>query len=76
MRLIQQHRYTMDLSSKIPFPRKGVQEAAGKGLSAPEEICKPALTSAPDSLELKSMVLVYSPVEGGVPNFLMTIIAS
>ena len=68
-RLIQQHLYTMDLSPKIPFPRKEVQEeAVGEGLSAQEGICRPVSTSAPASLELKSMALVYSPVEGGVPD--------
>ena len=67
-RLIQPHRYTMDLSPKIPFPRKEVQEAAGKGSPAQEVICRPASTSVPASLELKSLALVYSPVEGGVPD--------
>merc|ERR1712037_453152 len=67
-RLIQQHRYTMGLLPKIPFPRKEVQEAAGKGLPVQEGIYRPASMSAPASLELKSMALVFSPVEGGVPD--------
>merc|ERR1712037_934113 len=69
-RLIQQRPwYTMDLSPKIPFPRKeGQEEAVGKGSSAQEGICRPASTSAPASLELTSTELVSSPVEGGVPD--------
>merc|ERR1719391_1240846 len=70
-RLTQRHQCTMDLTQKIPFPGKEVQ-AAGKGSPAQEEICKPALMFARVSLELKSMALVFSPVEEGVPDLLMS----
>ena len=62
-RLSQLHQCTMDLSPKIRTT--GEVET---GLFALEEICKPASTFARVSLEQRSMELVFSPVEGGVPD--------
>ena len=70
-RLTQQHQCTMDLSPKkihIPKEKKGAQETVGMGLPAQEGICRPALMFVRDSLELKSMELVYFLVEGDVPD--------
>ena len=74
-RLIQQHQCTMDLSPKIPFLKKKEEEAqeeAGMGLLAQEGICRPALTFARASLELKSTALVFSLVEGDVHDLRLT----